>query len=51
MEFDKDTESIFKKGVFFLSMYLIRMIPFLIKKSKETGYLGLLLSLYYLHHI
>lgn len=50
-EFDGNVESVFKKGLFFLSMYLIRMIPFLIKKSKETAYLGLLLSLYYLHEI
>jgi hydroxymethylpyrimidine pyrophosphatase-like HAD family hydrolase len=50
-EFDGATDDIYKKGVFFLSMYFIRMIPFLLKKSKNTGYLGLLLSLYYLQNI
>ena len=47
-EFNKDINSVFKKGVFFLSMYLIRMIPFLLKKSNKHAHLGLLLSLYYL---
>ena len=50
-EFDEDTDTVFKKGLFYLSMYLIRMLPFLLKKSKESGYLGLLLSLYYLDSI
>ena len=48
-EFGSNTNNIYKKGVFFLSMYLIRMIPFLLKKSKDTAYLGMLLSLYYLN--
>ena len=48
-EFDTDTDTLFQKGVFFLSMYLIRMIPFLLKKSKQHAYTGLLLSLYYLN--
>lgn len=47
-EFDDDVDTMYYKGVFFLSMYLIRMIPFLLKKSKEQAYTGLLLSLYYL---
>jgi hydroxymethylpyrimidine pyrophosphatase-like HAD family hydrolase len=48
-EFEEDTDALFRKGVFFLSMYLIRMIPFLLKKSKQHAYTGLLLSLYYLN--
>ena len=50
-EFNSDTTTTYQKGVFFLSMYLIRMIPFLLKKSKENAYLGMLLSLYYLNSI
>jgi hydroxymethylpyrimidine pyrophosphatase-like HAD family hydrolase len=50
-EFNSDITTTYKKGVFFLSMYLIRMIPFLLKKSKENAYLGMLLSLYYLDSI
>jgi hypothetical protein len=48
-EFDEDINRIYYKGLFFLAMYLVRMIPFLLKKSKHQAYTGLLLSLYYLN--
>jgi len=51
VEFGQDTNEIFKKGLFFLSMYLVRMIPFLLRKSKGHAYTGLLLSLYYLNEL
>ncbi len=51
VEFGQDTNEIFKKGLFFLSMYLVRMIPFLLRKSKAHAYTGLLLSLYYLNEL
>jgi hypothetical protein len=41
----------YKKSVMMLAFYLIRMFPFLLKKSKNHALLGLLLSLYYLSNI
>jgi thiamine kinase-like enzyme len=50
-EFEEDTKHVFKKGLFFLATYLIRMIPFLLKKSKVHATTGLLLALYYLKEV
>lgn len=41
----------YKRAIIFLACYLIRMFPFLLKKSKEHAILGLLLSCFYLHKI
>lgn len=38
----------FSKGVFMLACYLIRMTPFLLKKSKEHAFFGIILASYYL---
>jgi len=45
---NKDTSKYIKKGIFFLCMYFIRMIPFLIKSSSDKALHGLLYALYHL---
>lgn len=44
-------EQMFHKALFFLSTYLIRMTPFLEKKSNSHSLLGMILTAYYLEKI
>lgn len=44
--FGGDTQETFKKSLFFLGAYFIRMIPFLLKKSESHAFCGFSLGLY-----
>jgi hydroxymethylpyrimidine pyrophosphatase-like HAD family hydrolase len=46
-----DLEPLFKQSVFFLSTHLIRLVPFMIKKSTDKSIFALLLALVYLYRI
>ena len=44
--FDTEDSAFFKRSVFFLATYYVRMIPFLLKKSESHALCGLSLALY-----
>jgi hypothetical protein len=44
--FGNDIDNIFKKSLFFLACYFVRMIPFLQKKSESHALCGFSLALY-----
>ena len=50
-EFDTNIHKAFQQGVFYLSTYFIRMIPFMLRQSKEKAYMTLCLAIYYLNTI
>ena len=45
-----DKQMLFKRGMFFTATHLIRLIPFMIRKSKEKALFALCLSAYYLYY-
>jgi hypothetical protein len=44
--FGENTDETFKKSLFFLASYFVRMIPFLLKKSESHALCGFSLALY-----
>lgn len=45
-----NNQYLFKRSIFILGTYLIRMIPFLIKKSNNHALLAIVLSSYYMSY-
>jgi hypothetical protein len=50
-EFSTDSEPLFKQSLFFLATHMVRLVPYMIKKSTDKSIFALLLALVYLYKI
>ena len=49
LEYYNNDKYMFNKGIFYLGIYLIRMIPFLLLKSTNHALFGLIMATYYIN--